>query len=323
MRSALGIFVLILAALATVATATAQPYPSRPVKVIVPYPPGGTNDILARIMGERLQKAMGQTFLIENRSGAGGVIGADAGAKAAPDGYTLLLSSSAPLAVGLGLYQKVPYDVVRDFSPVAMIADATITVVSYPGFKPQNINEVVAYAKANPGELKVALNSLGSMHHLLTEMFRLRTNTKINMIPYKGTGPAVVDLLAGHVDMDFENLPAVIQHIRGGRLRALAVGSAQRSELLPEVPTLKELGLTDLVAAPWFALVAPAGTPREIIVRLNAEVNKILSLPETKELLAKQGADPILRTPEETTAFIHQEVDKWARIVKESGAKLQ
>lgn len=303
--------------------ASGQAYPSKPVKVVVPFPPGGTNDILGRIFSEHLHKTLGQPFLVENRGGAGGVIGADAVAKAAPDGYTLLLASSAPLAVGLSLFKSLPYDVMRDFTPVSMIADVTVVFVSYPGFKPQTVKEVIAHAKANPGAVKAALPALGSMHHLLTELFALQTGTKLNMIPYKGTGPAVQDLMAGHVEIDFENLPAVIGHIRSGRLRAMAVASAERSELLPNVATLKEQGYPELVAAPWFALVAPAGTPQPIVAKLNETVNAYMRQPETKALLAKQGANPMIYTPEQTGNLIREEIDKWAQVVKASGAKLQ
>jgi tripartite-type tricarboxylate transporter receptor subunit TctC len=314
--------VLVLAALVP-AIAGAQAYPSRTVRLIVPYPPGGTNDILARIMADRLGRAMGQSFVVDNRGGAGGLIGADAVAKAAPDGYTLLLSSSGPLAVGLALYAKVPYDAARDFAPIAMIADSSVAFVAYPGFKPHTVSEVIAYGKAHPGELRGALPAIGSMHHLLMELFRLRAGVKVNMIPYKGTGPAIVDLMAGNVDIDFENMPAVIPYIRSGRLRALAVASDKRSDLLPDVPTMKDLGFPDVAASPWFALVAPAGTPRDIVVRLNEEVNRILRAPETADSIAKQGADPIVNSVEATSALIHKEIDKWAKVVKETGAKLE
>ena len=316
LAAALGALLISLAALG-------QAYPAKPVKVVVPYPPGGTNDILGRIFSERLGKSLGQTFVVENRSGAGGVIGADAVAKSAPDGYTLLLSSSGPIAVGLSLFKNLPYDVMRDFAPVSMIADVTVVLVAYPGFKPQTVKDVVAYAKANPGMTKAALPALGSMHHLLMELFALQTGTKLNMIPYKGTGPAVQDLMAGHVEIDFENLPAVISHIRSGRLRAMAVASAERTELLGDIATLKEMGYPELVAAPWFALVAPAGTPGPVVARLNQTVNNIMRDPDTKALLAKQGANPVIYTPEQTGNFIREEIDKWAKVVKASGAKLQ
>ncbi len=316
-------FILALALAAAASFASAQPYPARSVKIVVPFPPGGTNDILARIMGERLGKVMGQTFVVAHRAGAGGTIGAEAVAKAAPDGHTLFLSSSAPLAVGLALFPKLPYDAARDFAPVAMIADATVAFVAYPGFKPQTVQEVIAHGKANPGTMRGAIPTIGSMHHLLMELFRVRAGLKINMIPYKGTGPAIVDLMAGHVDIDFENMPAVISYIRSGRLRALAVASEKRTALLPDVPTMKELGFPDLVASPWFALVAPKGTPPDVVARLNEEVNRILRNPETAETFAKQGADPIVASVDATTTLIRSEIEKWAKVVKETGAKLE
>lgn len=322
----LGVVRLLVAIAALVAAfaASAQPYPSRPVRIIVPFPPGGTNDILGRFMAERLQKSLGQSFVVENRGGAGGTIGADLAAKAPAGGYTLLLSSSAPLAVGLSLFKGgVPYDVMRDFVAVAMIADVTVAFVSYPGFPATSVSEVIAYAKAKPGALRVALPALGSVHHLLAEVFRTQAGIQVNMIPYKGTGPAVVDLMAGHVDIDFENLPAVIQQIKAGKLRVLAVASAKRSEVLPEVPTFKELGMPELVAAPWFALVAPAGTPKEVVNLLNAEIQKILSAPDAKEMLSKQGANAVLSTPEETGQLIGQEIERWAKVVKQTGAKIE
>lgn len=304
-------------------TTPAQTYPAKQVKMIVPFPPGGTTDIMARVIAERLQSSLGQAFVVENRSGAGGVIGTEAAAKAAPDGYTILLSSSAPLAVGLKLYQKVPYSVTRDLAPVSMVGDVSMVLVAGSAFKAQGVREMIAYAKENPGKLTIALNALGSQGHLLTELFRLRTGTSINIIPYKGSGPAVIDLIAGVVDADFENLPAVIQHIKSGRLRALAVLSARRSDLLPEVPTFVELGMPEFVASPWFAIVAPAGTPREIVVKLNQEINKVLGSPSVRTVFSKQGANPLIATPEETGKFIREEIDKWANIVVETGAKLQ
>ncbi len=301
----------------------AQTYPSRPVRIIVPYPPGGSTDIIARIVAERLQNALGQPFIVENRSGAGGFIGTEAASKAAPDGYTLLLSSSPPLAVGLKLYKKVPYDVMRDFIPIAMVAEYTIVFASSASFKPQSVKEVIAYAEANPGKLNAGLNSVGSIHHLLTELFRLRTKTSINMIPYRGSGPLVNDLLSGVIDVDFDNLPVLIEYIKTNRLRALAVASSRRSELLPETPTFLELGLPDLVAAPWNMMLAPAATPREIVVRLNDEVNKILRAPSTVALLAKQGVITIPNTVDYARTFLQQEIEKWANVVAESGAKVE
>ena len=317
------LFLAMLVALPVASAAIAQTYPKQPVKIVVPYPPGGTNDILGRLMAERLSRAFGQSFVVENRSGAGGLVGTESVSRAPADGHTLLLASSAPLAVGLALYPKVPYDVARDFSPVAMIADVTMVLVASPSFQPRTVDQLVSLAKSKPGEVKAALNSLGSMGHLVTELFRLRTSTKVTMVPYKGTGPALTDLMGGHVDIDFENLPAVVSHIKDGRVHALATASPERSDLLPDVPTLKELGLTDLVASSWFALLAPAGTPTEIVSRLNQEVAKILQSAEMRKLLAAQGANPIESTSEQTGAFLKAEIAKWAQVVKESGAKLE
>jgi tripartite-type tricarboxylate transporter receptor subunit TctC len=312
-----------LAALFISLAAYGQSWPTKPVRMIVPFPPGGTTDIMARVISERLQASLGQPFVVENRSGAGGVIGTEATVKATPDGYTILLSSSAPLAVGLKLYQKVPYDVMRDLAPVSMVGDVAMVLVTNTQFAPQNVKELISYAKANPGKLTVALNALGSQSHLLTELFRLRTGTSINMIPYKGSGPAVMDLIAGTVNADFENLPAVIEHIKGGKLRALATLSAKRLEILPDTPTLAELGMPEFVASPWFAIVAPAGTPRDVIGKLNEEINKVLAAPTTRAVFAKQGANPVIATPDETGKFFREEIDKWAKIVAETGAKLQ
>ena len=323
MNLVLRVIAAILAAALPATAAHAQAYPSRPVKIVVPAVPGGVNDALGRIMAERLQKSMGQPFVLENRGGAGGLIGADAVAKAAPDGHTLLLSFGGPLAVGLALYKSVPFDVMRDFAPISMIADVTMIMVSYPGFKSQSVNELIAYANANPGKVNAAINVIGSMGHMLTEQFRLVTKTNITMVSYKGTGPAIADLMAGHVDIDIDALPPVIGQIKAGRLRPLAVASAHRSELLPEIPTFQELGVAGLDAPAWFALLAPAGTPKEIVERLNAETTKILHSAETKELLAKQGASARPATAQETGAFIRQEIERWARVVKESGAKIE
>ncbi len=316
-------FAAALAAASISFAALGQAWPSKQVKMIVPFPPGGTTDIMARVLSERLQTAFGQPFVVENRSGAGGVIGTEVTTKSAPDGYTILLSSSAPLAVGLKLYKKVPYDVMKDLAPVSMVGDVTMVLVAGSGFKAANVKETIEYAKANPGKLNLAIPALGSQGHLLTELFRLRTGTSINIIPYKGSGPAVIDLISGVVDGDFENLPAVIEHIKSGKLRALAVLSAKRIPLLPDTPTFAELGMPEFVASPWFAIVAPAGTPREIVMKLNQEINKSLSSPAVQAVFAKQGANPVIATPEETGAFFRSEIDKWAKIVAETGAKLQ
>lgn len=311
---------LVIAMMAPVAHS--QSYPVRPVKIIVPFPPGGSTDIMARVIASRLQTALGQPFVVENRAGASGVIGTQATAESAPDGYTLMLASSAPLAVGLKLYPKLPYDVLRDLTPVSMVGEVGMVLVTNPQFQPQNLKDLIAYVKTNPGKVSFGLNALGSQSHLLTELFQLRTGTSINMIPYKGSGPAVIDLIGGTINADFENVPAVIEHIKTGKLRAMAALSATRSDVLPDTPTFAELGMPEFVAAPWFAIVAPAGTPPAIVSKLNVEINKILAAPDVKELFAKQGANTVVASPEQTGAFFRQEIDKWAKVVSETGAKL-
>lgn len=305
-------------------TATlAAAYPDKPVRMIVPFPPGGSTDIMARVLSNTLQQQMGQPFVVQNRAGAGGVIGTDAAAKSDPDGYTILLSSSAPLAVGLDLYKNIPYDVLQDLVPVSMVGEVPMVLVTNPDFEAKTLPQLIGYARANPGKLTFALNALGSQSHLLTELFQVRTGTSINMIPYKGSSPAVADLLGGVVSANFENLPVVLEHIKSGRLRALAVLSPERLGYLPDVPTFTELGMKEFVASPWFAMVAPKGTPPEIVKTLNENINKALASDQVKDAFSKQGASPIIQSPEATGRFIKDEIGKWSTIVKETGAKLQ
>lgn len=313
---------LLLAAFTTVAAAQ-QGYPNRQIRMIVPFPPGGTTDIMARIIAEQLQSSMGQPVVVENRAGAGGVIGTEATVRSAPDGYTIMLSSSAPLAVGLKLYQKVPYDVTRDLAPVAMVGDVTMVLTASNALPAKNVKEMIDFARSKTGALTLAIPALGSQGHLLTELFRVRNGVDVNIVPYRGSGPAVVDLIAGVVHADFENLPAVVNYIRDGRLRALAVLSPKRVEILPDVPTFVELGMPEFVASPWFAIVAPAGTPAPVVRRLNAEINKALAQPSVKAVFEKNGANPVIATPEETAKFFREEIGKWADIVAETGATLR
>lgn len=305
------------------APAIAQTYPSKPITMIVPFPPGGSTDIMARVLAAKLQETLKQPIIVQNRAGAGGVIGTDAAARSAPDGYTLLLSSSAPLAVGLSLNPDIRYNVLTDLVPVSMVGDVPLVIVTNQKTNVKTLAELIDLAKAKPGEVTFALNALGSQSHLLTELFQLRTKTNINMIPYKGSGPAVIDLLGGVVAADIENLPAVLQHIRTGDLRPLAVLSAERSKYVPDVPTVVELGYPEFMAAPWFAVMAPKGIDPKIVDFLNRHINDALESPSVVEAFAKQGADPLVFTPEQTKKFITEEIDKWATIVRETGAKLK
>jgi tripartite-type tricarboxylate transporter receptor subunit TctC len=299
----------------------ADPYPVRTARIVVPYPPGGPTDIIGRLVAVRLSEALGQQFIIENRGGANGVIGTDAVARAKPDGYTLLISASGPLASGLALYKNVPYDVLRDFAPVTPVASADVVLVASQKFAPRTLAEVIAAAKAKPQSVRAELNSIGSMHHLLTELLRLRAGVDLLTVPYKGSGPAIVDLVAGHIDIGFESLPGVIELIRSNRLRAIAVAGSRRAETLPEVPTFMELGMAEFVAQPWFAMLAPKGTPADVIEKLSKTLDTVLRIPDVKAQFAKQGMAPVWMTPEDTGRFLGTEITRWATIVKETGAK--
>ena len=303
--------------------ARAADYPNGPIKLVIPFPPGGTTDIVGRLLAQKLSQALGTTVYVENKAGAGGLVGTDAVAKAAPDGQTLLLSNSGALATGLSLFPSVPYNVERDFEPVSMISDVTIALAVNPSLPVKTVGELVAYAKAHPNTLNAALPSVGSMHHLLTEMFKNETGAQIVSVPYKGSAPAIQDLIANHVQMDFDNLPALDPFIRSKQARAIAVAGPTRSAALPDVPTIKEAGYPDLVASPWFALVVPARTPAPIVERLNAEIVKIMKSEEMRTRLTGLGANALWSTPAECRAFIQHELVRWAKVVKEAGIKLQ
>ncbi len=296
-------------------------YASKPVKLIVPFPPGGTNDLVARAVGERLSKALKQQTIVENRGGAGGLIGTKVAATAPPDGYTLLVGNAGALAAGLGLYSTTPYNVLEDFIPISLLTDITIVLAAHPSLATKTTRDLIAYAKANPGKLNAAIPGTNSIQHLLTEMFKRQADVNIVSVPYNGGGPAVVDLVAGQNHISFVNLPTIRQLLLAGRLNSIAVASARRSELLPAVPTLDESGLPGLTASPWNALLAPARTPREIISRLHREIVTMMTSAEMKQLLSEQGANAISSSPEETFSFIRDETIKWAKVIKEAGIK--
>ena len=321
MKNLLRAVAIVLVTACFAAVSHAQSYPSKPVRLVVPASAGGANTILARIVADRLQASLGQPFLVDNRGGAGGTIGANAVAKAAPDGYTLLLTYGGPISTGLGLLKNVPYDAAKDFAPISRIADVQLIMVSSAGFAPPSVKDVVAYAKANPGIVTAYISTYGSMGHLLTEQFRLVTKVNINTIPYKGSGPALVDLFGGQINIAFDTVPITLPHIRSGRLRPLAIATAARSELLPDVPTFTELGLEGMEVTAWFALLAPSGTPAEIVDRLSQECARILQSSEVRDLVAKQGAVAAASTPRELATFMRQEAEKWGRIIREAGLK--
>lgn len=298
-------------------------YASKPIKLIVPFPTGGTNDIVARAVGDRLSKALKQQAIIENRGGAGGLIGTKVAASAPPDGYTLLVGNAGALAAGLGLYSTTPYNVLEDFIPISLLADITIVLAAHPALPAKSVKELIAFAKENPGKLNAALPGTNSIQHLLTEMFKRRAGIDIVNVPYNGGGPAMVDLVAGQNHISFVNLPTIRSFLIAGRLNSIAVASARRSELLPAVATLEESGLPGLTASPWNALLAPARTPREIVNRINREIVDMMHGAEMKKFMSDQGANALSSTPEETYAFIRDETLKWGKVIKEAGIKAE
>ncbi|MDB5590627.1 tripartite tricarboxylate transporter substrate binding protein [Enterovirga sp.] len=306
------------------AAAEAQSYPNRPVRVIVPFAAGGTTDIFARLVADKLSQSLGQQFIIENRGGAGGNIGADAVAKAAPDGYTLVMGTVGTHAINASLYAKMPYDALTDFTPVAFTAGVpNLMVVNPKTVKATTVQAFIAEAKATPKKFNMASSGNGTSIHLSGEMFKQATGVEMPHVPYRGSGPAINDLVGGQVDVMFDNLPSSIEQAKAGNLRALAVTSSARSAALPDTPTLHESGLPDFEASSWFALFGPKGLPPEITTKLNEEVRKALQTPELKQRFADLGGEIRLMTPDELGAYVKAEHAKWAKAVKAAGARLE
>jgi tripartite-type tricarboxylate transporter receptor subunit TctC len=310
----------ILAALALLVAmpATAQDYSSRPVKIVVSYAPGGSNDVVARVVAPELQKELGQSFVVENRAGASGTIGADAVAKSPADGYTLFMGAGAH-ALAPSLYKKLPYDLVKDFAPVSLAATSTYVLVLNPSVPAKTLPELIALLKSKPGQLNYASAGKGTPLHLAAELFKSKTGTDIVHVPYGGDTPALNDLLAGTVQLSFMSVASTAPQIRAGKLRALAVTSAQRSDALPDLPTLSELGVEGYDVGTWWGLLAPAGTPDAIVGKLNAAMRKAVALPEVKQRFAPLGLDPRSDSPAEFAAFIKAEVARYAAIAKIAG----
>jgi tripartite-type tricarboxylate transporter receptor subunit TctC len=299
-------------------------YPERPVTMVVPFAAGGTTDILARIVGEELGKRLGQQVVIDNRPGAGGNTGTAVVAKAAPDGYTLVMGTIGTHAINSSIYKRMPYDPVRDFAPVTIVATVPNVLVAHPSAPFRTVTELIAYAKANPGKLNFASSGAGSSIHLSGEMFKAMTETEIEHITYKGSGPAVIDMISGQVPLMimFDNLPSSLSQIKAGKLMALGVTSAARTPILPDVPTIAEAALPEYEATPWFGVLAPAGTPKEIIDRLNGEIVAILGMPAVKERLLEQGAEPVGDTPEHFAEVIKADLTKWAALIDKVGISI-
>jgi tripartite-type tricarboxylate transporter receptor subunit TctC len=305
------------------APAAAQDYPSRPITLVVPFPPGGSTTIVARIVADKMSEALGQSIVIDNRGGAGGTIGSRAVSKSEPDGYTILLGYSGTLAIGPSLYGNVGYDPRKDFEPIGRIGTAPNTLVVHPSFPVHSVAELIAYAKANPGKVNYGSAGIGTVSHVCGEYFANVAGIKLTHIPYKGTGPAIIDLLGGHIPMAFAPVPATHENTLSGKLRMLAVTSAVRSSLLPDVPTIAEAALPGFEAVLRYGLVAPPGTPRAIIERLNAALNAALASEDVRARLAIDGAEPLPGTPADYGADIDREETQWSKVVKASGAKAE
>lgn len=306
---------IVLALLGAVVHASAQTYPNRPVRIIVAFAPGTTSDIVGRIFAEKLTQAMGQTFIVDNRTGAGGTIGAEAVAKAPPDGYTLLVSTAA-LPVSAHVFPNLKYDTARDFASITVISHSPLLLAANLSFPPRTVAELIQYARANPGKVSFGSAGVGTSHHLTGEKLKLDTGVDMVHVPYKGSGPAHVDLMGGQIQVMFDNIVALMPHVKAGKVRALAVSSAKRHALLPEVPSLQEAGVRDFETVAWFGLLAPAGTPREIVNRLNAETLKALALPDVRTRLIEAGSVIIGNSPEAADRFLREEVDKWGKVVR-------
>lgn len=302
-------------------SAFGQSYPNKPIRLLVAFPPGGTSDLLARTLGQKVAESVGHQVIVDNRPGAGGHICAEIAARSAPDGYTLLFGTTF-LTIGVSLYSKLRYDLLKDFAPITQAVNYTNLLVVHPSLPVKSVRELIALAKSRPGQLNYGSPGNGTPPHMTGELFKTQAGVSIQHVPYKGGAPAIADLLGGQITIYFDNVPPLLQHVKTGRMRALGVTSLIRSSVLPDVPTIDESGLKGFESIGWNGPLAPAATPRKIIATLNAEFVRALSLPEIRERLLAQGAEPVGGTPEQFAAFIRADIPKWAQVVKASGAKL-
>ncbi len=303
--------------------ADAPAYPIRPIRFIMPYPIGGTIDMSGRLVSQLLGEALGQQVVVDNRTGAGGTLGTELAARSAPDGYTIVMGGTGTLAISPGLNRKLGYEPLRDFAPITLLATTPYVLVVHPSVAAASPRELIALAKAQPGKLNYASGGSGSAPHLIGEMFRTRGAINVLHIPYKGSSPAKIDLVAGRVQMFFTGIPPVLGDIRAGTLRAVGVTSGRRTSSLPDVPTIAESGIPGFDVSPWFGVLAPAHTPNAIVTRLNEQTVKALRNPTLRERFAREGVDPVGNTPQQFSAFVRAEMDNWAKAVRESGAKVE
>jgi tripartite-type tricarboxylate transporter receptor subunit TctC len=311
----LRVTALLFAVMIVAFPAAGQQYPARPIRMLIGFPPGGGTDIVGRIVGQRLSEALGQQILPDNRGGASGQIAAELAAKAPPDGYTVMMAHIAAISILPSLVSKLPYDPQKDFAPISLVAIGPNLLVVHPSVPARSVKELVALAKARPGQLQYASPGAGTVQHLAGELFKLQAKVDMLHVPYKGSGQSIVDLIAGHVHLDFDSVPPVLPHVRSGRLRALAVTSEKRFSILPDIPTVTEGGVPGFDMSTWWGLVAPAAVSKDVIARLQAETVKVLRQPDVKEKIAFAGADTVGNTADQFGAFIRSETAKYARIV--------
>ena len=311
---------LVMIGMLCAAAAHAQDFPNRSIKLIVPFAAGGSTDTVSRIIANKMSASIGQSVIVENRPGAGGNIGADFVAKSRPDGYTLLFPAGS-FAINTALYSKLPYDPVKDFEPVILICTVTGILVTHPSVPANSVQELITLARNKPGTVNYASAGSGTVIHLAGELFKNMAKVEMTHVPYKGSGPALADLIGGQVQIMFANMPGTLQHVKAGRLRVLGVTSEKRSPVLPDVPAISEAGLPGFQAATWFGVFAPAGTPPAVVARLNSEFAKALATDEVLEHMKSEGAEPIGGPPERLRAFLKAEIDRWTPVVRASGAK--
>ncbi len=321
-RPMLGALVASLLSLWAAPAMSQASYPNKPVKLIVPFPPGGGNDVIGRVIAQKLTDRWGQNVVVENRAGANGIVGLQALMQSPADGYTLAVGAAGPLAVNPSLYARLPYDPLKDFTPITNLVNFPLLLVTHPSVAAKNTRELVALAKSKPGQLSYASPGSGNSGHLAGELFNSMAGVKTVHIPYKGQGPALTDLVAGQVQMLYSSIPSVIQQVRNGQLRAIAVGSAQRLPSLPDIPTLSESGVPGYEAYSWVGLVAPANTPADIVKKIHRDVSEILKDKEVADKLNQQGALPVGDTPEEFAVYIKNEIAKWGKVVREANIKV-
>ena len=320
-KAAMRLFALATAMLLAGAAAGQQPYPEKPIRLIVPYAPGGSTDLLARLIGPKLAESWGQSVIVDNRPGGNTIIGTQALTKAAPDGYTILLMAIAHTIIPNLI--PTPYDPIRDFAPVATVGRGELLLVVHPSVPASNLQELIALAKSKPGQLNYASASTGGPLHLAGELFNMLADVKTQHIPYKGGGPAMLDLLGGHVQMMFSSPPESIPHLKTGKLKAIAISGSTRSPVLPQVATFAEAGMPGFTAKNWFGILAPAGTPRPVIDKLSTEVARILALPEIRDKLLSQGMDPFTSTPDQFGALLKSDLALYGKIIKAANVKLE